>query len=180
MTSRGPYALYQRTQYLSRCGAYREMIGEPATMKVAIRYLVLLVLQGFVAGISSAQNAIWVSATADDSVGRQLVFELKEGIRRSAAMRLVDRSQDAQVFIHLVTMDPDRPSGGGNRTIYSVVWTVQSFHANPLEVFLTTQVGICGYQRASACAGGLVATTDEQVSDLRRALRDLLDSDRMR
>ncbi len=143
------------------------------------RYFGLL-LMVLATSTASSQTAIWVHSTAEDTVGRQLAFELREAVRRSAAMSLADRSQDGRIYVRLVTMDPDSSSGGASRTIYSAVWTMQTFHDTPVEMFLTSYVGTCGRQRVASCAQGLAAITDEQVTDLRRMLKDVLEINKKR
>ena len=143
-----------------------------------IAHVLILLLTALQSNLANAQTQVWVDASAEDPVGRQLAFELREGIRRSAAMNLADRAQDGRIAVKLVTLDPDKSSGGGNRTIYSAVWTMQTFHQVPVEMFLANYVGLCGLQRTSSCAQGLVVITDEQVTDLRKMLKDASDSQR--
>lgn len=117
---------------------------------------------------SNAQSVsrVYVSGTTEDSVGRQIVFSVKESIRRSAGLSLAESEADSRIQVQLVTLDPDAPDGS-RRTIYSAVWTVRTLHQTPVTMYLTQFVGICGQNRVAGCAQNLVAITDEQVSKVR-------------
>lgn len=128
-----------------------------------------------VAGNALAQVKVYLDATARDMVGGRLAYSIKEGIRRSAAMKLVDREQDGFVRVNLVTLDPDKTGSSGIRTIYSVVWTTQTFHTTPVTMYLTNSVGICGSDRVSQCAESIVAKTDDQVSFVRAIVQSTLE-----
>ena len=146
------------------------------TWGLLARHVTALSLIWF-ASNANAQVSVWVNNSSDDAVGRQLAFELREGIRRSAAMELADRMQDGRLYIRLVTLDPDDE---GRRTVYSATLTMQTFHETPVEMYLTSLVGTCGRNRVAECSRGLMARVDEQATDLRRLLRDALDAERRR
>jgi hypothetical protein len=63
---------------------------------------------------------VYVEANAPDSVGNRLVYAIREGIRRSSAMTLVDREQDGFISLKIVTLNPDE-SNTSLRTVYSIV-----------------------------------------------------------
>jgi len=121
----------------------------------------------FAAHAESTSLKVSIAATADDLVGGRLVYAIKEGVRRSAGMQLVNRVQDGLIQVKIVTLDPDKDNKSGSRTIYSVVWTLQTFHNPPVTMYLTNSVGFCGSARVAQCADGLVADTDAQVSEVR-------------
>lgn len=127
---------------------------------------------------SLAQMSVYLGATADDSVGGRLVYAMKEKIRRSAGMTLVDRDQDGRIAVQIVTLDPDSSSGGGRRTIYSVVWLAKTFHETPIDMFLTNSVGLCGSNKVQECAEDLVADTDKQVTKVRTWIQNAVDRNR--
>jgi hypothetical protein len=127
---------------------------------------------------SLAQVKIYVAATAPDSVGARLAYALKEGIRRSASMSLADRKQDGALWVIFVTLDPDKSQGGSDRTIYSAVWTMQTFHDVPVTMYLSSTVGLCGSKRVQECADSLAAETDEQVSIVRSWVQSALEQEK--
>ena len=114
-----------------------------------------------------AQMKVYVGSTAEDSVGGRLVYAMKEKIRRSAGMILVDRDEDARIAVRVVTLDPDTAGGSGRRTIYSAVLTAQTFHNTPVDMFLTNYVGMCGTARIQECADDLVVVTDRYVTKVK-------------
>ena len=121
-----------------------------------------------------AQMKVFVAETAPDSVGSRLAFSIKEGIRRSAGMALTDRSQDAIIRVHIVTLDPDKNDNSNRRTIYSVVWTAQTLHSTPVTMYLTNSVGLCGSSRVQECAEDLVSDTDRQATTVRSWIKDII------
>lgn len=123
-----------------------------------------------------AQMKIYVAPSTQDIVGSRLVYAIKEGIRRSSGMSLVDRDEDSALTVNIVTLDPDQGSQmSSTRTIYSVVWTVKTFHATPVDMYLTNSVGLCGAGKVSECADTLVANTDEQATKVGGWLRSAIE-----
>jgi len=140
------------------------------------RYLVFVAILLLLTGQSAfAQAKVFIDATASDRVGSRLAYAIKEGIRRSAGMSLADREEDSLIGVSIVTLDPDRSDSGGNRTIYSVVWTARTLHSTPVTMYLTNSVGICGVNRVASCADGLVADTDAQATKVRGWIRNIVD-----
>lgn len=129
-----------------------------------------------VSGQTFAQTPVYLQATTPDAVGRQLVFELREALRRSAGMSLAERKQDALFYMRLVTLDPNNGSSAGYSTVYSAVITFQTFHTPPVEMYLTNYVGTCGQARISSCAQSLLAGVDAEAASVRAAIGELLDS----
>ena|SRR5690606_5164319 len=123
---------------------------------------------------AQAQTAVYIQSTAPDVVGRQLVFELREAVRRSAALSLAEREQDARIYARIVTLDPDN-SGRGNSTVYSAVITMQTFHETPVEMYLTNYVGSCGRLSVESCARSLLSGIDEEATNIRAMIRTMLD-----
>ena len=123
---------------------------------------------------SFAQTAVYVGATAPDSVGHRFTYSIREGIRRSAGLSLADREQDGFIRVYIVTLDPDaNTASSGNRTIYSVVWTMRTLHDTPVTMYLTNSVGVCGSQRVSQSADDIVAKTDNWASEIRGWFRTI-------
>lgn len=123
---------------------------------------------------ATGQTAVHVHADADDAVGARLAFALKERIRRSAGMALVDRASDAGLIVRFVTIETS--SGAG--TSYSIVWTVPVPDA--LEVYRGHMVGYCGSDRVPSCSDRLTAETDRKAEELRVMIRDAADRSRRR
>jgi len=134
----------------------------------------LALLMCVLATKAHAQTAVYIQSTAPDIVGRQLVFELREAVRRSAALSLAEREQDARIYARIVTLDPDN-SGRGISTVYSAVITMQTFHETPVEMYLTSYVGSCGRLSVESCARSLLSDIDEVATNIRAMIRTMLD-----
>ena len=128
--------------------------------------------------MAQAQTPIYLQATAPDRVGRQLMFELREGLRRSAGLSLAERPQDARIHVRVVTLDPSEGPSSGYSTVYSAVITFQTFHDTPVDAYMTSYVGTCGNSRTSSCAQSLLSGIDEQATSIRALIRDVLDRQR--
>jgi|APHig6443717817_1056837.scaffolds.fasta_scaffold228022_2 hypothetical protein len=111
-----------------------------------------------------------VAATANDIVGGRLAYKVKEEVRRSASMHLVD-PDEAGVHLVLVTLprDTNNPSFS---TVYSAVWTLK--HDELFPSYLNSQVGYCGSDAVDSQAESLVAETDKIISDLKSLFKTAL------
>ena len=137
---------------------------------LALTFMLLVFLPAARAG--EVVVPVQVVATSSDSVGQRLVYQLKEGIRRSTRLDLTD---DAKLGMQLsvVTLEGDR-SSPGSYTIYSVVWSWNNPEQNLFPFYLTSSVGNCGSNRVQACAEDLVADTDEQSTRVIQLLKAVL------
>lgn len=108
---------------------------------------------------------VYVSATADDSVGSRLAYAVREAIRRSAGLRYTNNRDEAAMAISIVTMNPDKNHRGENRTIYSLVLTVELSDID-IAALVSHSVGVCGSARVEECADEIVAEADEYMSSL--------------
>jgi hypothetical protein len=135
--------------------------------------LPLGLLLSILAGGAHGQS-IYVSAAVkdDDAVGMRLAYQVREGIRRSSAMVLAAEEKASLMQLHLATLNVD---GDGQRTAYSVTWTV----VNPSNVagskfYVTGGVRTCGAGSVDACAERLVAEADQHASFYMPVVRELL------
>lgn len=139
--------------------------------------MALLLLFGAFGAQAQAGMPVYVQATAPDAVGNRLVYAIREGIRRSSAMRLVDREQDGFLSLRIVTLDPDESSSSSLRTVYSIVWITKTLHEPPVSMYLTNSVGVCGANMVLQCADNLVADTDNQATFVRGVLRSIAEGE---
>ena len=141
-----------------------------------VSFSILLFALLALAGPAGAQVKVYVSSTAEDSVGGRLAYAIKERIRRSSSMEIADRAQDGFIGVNIVTLDPDANSASqGNRTIYSLVWTTKTLHQTPVTMFLGNSVGLCGSRRVDECGDDLVADTDKWISLVKTWVLDAID-----
>jgi hypothetical protein len=144
-------------------------------MKRAAFFAFTLVL---LVGSSTAQEMeaprqVGVAHSGDDAVGQTLAYQLRERIKSSSQMELVDLSKAGSgVRINLTTLDPDQGEiDSGNVTVFSSTW-IYFFARDGLSVqlYLGSQVGNYGVNRLDNAARNLTATADE----LRRRVPDRL------
>ncbi|MDX5365756.1 MAG: hypothetical protein LPK90_05055 [Alphaproteobacteria bacterium] len=108
-----------------------------------------------------------VRHSGDDPVGKRLAVEIKNSIRSSSIFTLVYSGDDAIYDIAVVTLDPDEVSNP-TRTIYSVTLLIKNLEG--FDYYLTSMVGICGQQRLSVCADGIVQDLGVENEDILEAL----------
>jgi len=115
-----------------------------------------------------SRAAVFVDGAAPDGQGGRLFYAVKEQIRRSASMRLVDTEKESGFQLHLNTLDPDNNS---YRTIYSMAISMVNF-TNPatFSMYLDSTVGTCGANVIDQCANSIVARADTNVSAIRAAI----------
>lgn len=122
----------------------------------------------------ASETAVYVSSKTDDVTGTRLAYALRQQLRSSKTLKLVDFDDDSFMQVHLVTIDPN---SDGAETVYSAVITAHQLNSESTQVFLTNFVGVCGSERLTACANSLAAEIDKWSagirSELLRVLRDL-------
>ena len=154
-------------------------------MNLLLSRLAAFILLPAILGHAAAQEApvkaaVYVQATAEDAVGRTLVYEVREAVRRSSGLALADRELDARFILRIVTIDPDSSRSPGISTVYSAVYTRRTLHETPVDMYLTNTVGTCGSSRVESCARRMTATLDEQAVEFRAMLRNVLDAGNQR
>jgi hypothetical protein len=108
--------------------------------------------------------AVEVTHTSKDLLGQRLTYLVKEGIRRSAGLRLTDINEPRLMF-HLLTINmfQERP---GTSVCYG--FTITFLNAAGAEIFLSTGLSGCGSQRVNEVAEILVANIDKEADFVRR------------
>lgn len=137
--------------------------------------LALAVVTAGLFSAASAQDteqriAVYFSSEAEDSIGRQLSFEIIERLRRSAGLTLANSISEARFVIRFLTMDPRRnDQNAGISTQYAAVYNIFTFHTqeNSIEMYLSHTMGACGANRVQSCALSIVASFDETVTPWR-------------
>jgi hypothetical protein len=116
-----------------------------------------------------AQNTILVDGQADDNdiTGENLIFKIKENIRSSKDMELINDENEAEFQMKILTLDPEKKGG---YTTYSIVWTAKLL--NGANAFLNHTVGICSSDRVDLIAMNLVAKTDKVISDAQKIIKE--------
>lgn len=113
---------------------------------------------------AEAPISVHVSASAVDAVGRQFVDAVRQQLRASPDLTLVDESKGARIRLKIATLDPDNNSA--RRTVYSVVVTVRPADRD-VDVYSNNYVGLCGQARVQACARDIVEEAGAPAASLR-------------
>ncbi len=115
---------------------------------------------------------VYVNATAQDGLGQQLVYQLREKIEASSHLAEADSEDNSLFQLHVVTLDPG-PSNpyGQQATVYSVVLSGTQLDGNPGKLLLDQWVGTCGNERITECASSIIASADNDMTPIVQTLR---------
>ncbi|MFO8032618.1 MAG: hypothetical protein R6U22_08745 [Desulfohalobiaceae bacterium] len=97
-----------------------------------------------------------------DSLGRRLVFNIRERFNKSDLFRL-SGYQEEKIKI-MISSQEEFPSRPGLSSIYSIVWTF-SYGQDVLDNYLQAEVGQISNQGLTELAEDLVAKTDRIYTD---------------
>lgn len=139
--------------------------------RIAIWFALLLVSAPSLA--EGFKMPVEVLATANDSVGKRLVYFVKEGIQSSATLEPV-LNPSIGIRLLIVTIDQNT-NNPGYSTAYSFVVTWVS-NEQPFPYYLNQYVGYCGSSRVQECAQELVASTAENSEQVLRLLKAAYES----
>ena len=129
---------------------------------------VLLAVWG-AANAQAARSAVYIEGTANDIQGQRLVYAVKEQIRRSAGMSLVDDEKESGFQARLITEDVDN---GNIRSEYAVVITMMNLTSpGSFPYFLDYTIGVCGANVVDQCASTIAARIDRDASTIRSAFK---------
>jgi hypothetical protein len=101
----------------------------------------------------SAKTALFVNAHADETLGQQLIYTLKESILRSASFELAAAEKDAVLVVYVQTVEVVK----GRAIAFSVVLVANGF-------YLSSMVGSCPGPDIAACIPGVLAEIDSRVT----------------
>ena len=104
-----------------------------------------------------------VDSYANDTVGRRLVYEVKEELRDSSAFNLVESSENTIML--LINTMPRNESNPSAATIYSITWVFPSDAAG-FPYFLDGKIGHVRSDLIKNHAQDIVASTDGLISDI--------------
>ena len=127
---------------------------------------VLCLLVTGLSGPSFAQQPkikVYVRATTPDSVGKTLVYNIREQINSSSRYELAATESDASFQFRIATLDPGE-STSSRSTVYSAVLTGTQIVSPHATVYLNHWVGTCGVSVAASCAENLFADVDTEVA----------------
>lgn len=141
------------------------MKRQPLACAVSIFLFLLL------PAISAAQTRypVQIVHTGSDQVGLRYAFELREAIRGSKGMTLVNDGLDPpRIKVSLVTIDTESSGERGVASAIAVTLLYDSIDIPAGGAHLTTVVHVCGRDRVASCARDLLARIDAQVAWLEK------------
>ena len=149
-------------------------------MKIRVSLILLPLVFAAQASAQSDEQSVNVSVyhSGDDPVGRRLVYQFREQIRRSEGLNL---NQEAIYIISFVTLASDGQDELAGTT-YSMTLTIRlpdsMWGPATTERFIHSVVGFCGSQRVAETAQNVVAIVDGEINEFKQAMKVFLDSQR--
>lgn len=143
---------------------------------------VVILLVGLGVSCSAAAQAhkiaVYVSATSNDIVGEQFVYQLREQLSASDQLSSVLTERDSFFQLKVVTLDPygSTDAGAATSTVYSIVLTGQSFDNSGAQTYIDQWVGTCNVATVRSCAAGIVASADSDMAGIVSALKERLEN----
>lgn len=134
----------------------RRSLGRTAALVLVGLFLPLLTF-------AQTKYPVEVAHTGNDSVGTLYAFELREAIRGSNSMQLVNESFEPRIKVFVVSMDADTPDRGISSAI-AITVLYDSLEVPLGGAHLTTILQICGRERVALCARSLLSRIDSQVT----------------
>lgn len=101
-------------------------------------------------------------SSAQDPTGERFVYHLKQGIRKSQNMTLVNSTKDAVIVISIVSISDDAK----RLSSLSIAWLLKNQNEKAvLDFFLDQTIQTCGTNVVAQCAESNLATTDRHATD---------------
>jgi GGDEF domain-containing protein len=136
-------------------------------------------------GLAEEQKKIPIAVVCSSqnlTIADRLCYRIKEEIRKSSGMQLVDESFGGTHFeISIIAIDtePDNSESVGLGIAYTVIYLIQfpknsEDKSSSVSYYLTTSIGIVGKNRVAERAEGIVAQADQNFngwSDLLKTMR---------
>ena len=132
-----------------------------------MKYALLLLPLILFSRVALAAMPVEVVATASDSVGSQLVYQIKEDLRKSSSLQLTFSDTELRLQAQIVTLE-QYPNSPGASTVYSVVLTLMVPNQS-LPFYLTQYTGYCGASAVNSCADTVVSKISEASDSMLRA-----------
>jgi len=111
----------------------------------------------------SEPTALFIANDCSKTAGQLLIYAIREEVRKSSGLRLVDRPSQATAMLSVQCLN-DTDSDNTARYAY-LVSTYD--RALPYPYALAHGVGACGRDVAEGCAKSMVATVDSAIAEAR-------------
>jgi len=140
----------------------KSLIGQ-GYMRMLNKFLILALLVSPCSSALAQNDVIPVyvrSLCSDDPVGNRISFKVREGVRKSSAMRLVESPEDAVFKMSLKCIEPKHNEGYASDFSYTLTATnLDGYY----DYAIKYGVRSCGSSRVDECADGLVADMDTAI-----------------
>ena len=121
-----------------------------------------------VCGQEDASTPVEILAYTDDSLGERLVYRVKEKFRESLGFRLTS-AQEQRLKVMINTTSTSEKTEG-QEAIYSVIWLLEDY--DEVQLYLFDILGSFDANELDATAEGILAKTDQLMSELQRAMAE--------
>ncbi|MBM4273174.1 MAG: hypothetical protein FJ134_01745 [Deltaproteobacteria bacterium] len=143
------------------------MKNYPLNLGLGIFLIIIFITQNIYA---DSRTPVFIEAQADDSVGNQLIYHIRQGISKSKTLRLTNKEDEPRIELNIVTLDP-KPIGprgepvSNLQTVYSCVRIADILTRKSM---IGHGVGICGRSNVKNVADDIVALADKAIKSFER------------
>lgn len=109
---------------------------------------------------------VYLQTNADDNIGRQLAYQVREKLNKSSTLSLIDDNKKSSIQVKIVTMSPQNDSNNSISTIYSEVILIK-FENESYARYDSSFVGTCGKNVIASCADTIIGNIDNLANDIR-------------
>jgi len=114
-----------------------------------------------ITAITAQKVAVGIIYSGTDTIGTRLVYQIKEGIRRSSGLRL-SNADEPKIGLYIQSWElPTGPSA-------SAIATAYVYYDTRDELFLALQLVGCGGGRVNETAETIVAQLDKHAEKYRK------------
>ena len=130
-----------------------------------MRVFALLVLFLIATFPAKAAMPIEVVTAANDPVGRQVAFAIKENLKNSPSFVFSYDKSAARMQAHIATLANAETAGADPGTVFSVVVTWYN-PEQPFPFYLTQYAGRCTTEHIQDCANDVVARISDKSDEI--------------
>jgi len=117
----------------------------------------------------ASSASIMVTSTSEDTVGQSIVYNLRNKIAQSSLHKIVYTREQAGFIIAIVTLKQDDGSAA-----YSAVLLMPPFDKKGFDYYVTSIVGYCGSNVTERCGANILASFDQDMTDISTAVQETI------
>lgn len=136
--------------------------------RASVAILATLVFWSAADAAEPIKPRVRVEHSGSDSIGKQVTYQLREEIAKSAQMDLADDDGGYLLSVSVVSVDSDNREAGNDASALSLVWAFKPFNSEGEEIYLSSAVRVLGSDMVTRAVGDLVATTHEYFMQAQR------------